>query len=174
MSAADLRKTIRAVLCKGLTVEQADQLGAALVPVTVGAGQAVLREGDNPSGLFLLLKGSVEILKQGDGGSQSLGKVEAPTVLGEMSLVTERPQSATVVSVTDCDFYLLTRLQFQRLLATESIAAYKLLGTIAEVLAGRVARLDQKVVELSARKDGPPPVEELAAFRQKLFSEWSF
>ena len=174
MTASAARDMIRTVLCKELTVEQADQIVQALVPVEIAAGHPVLHEGDKPSGLFLLLKGSVEILKQRDGGARSLGKIEAPTVLGEMSLLTERPHSATVVTVTDCDFSLLTTPQFRRLIANESIAAYKLLGTIAEVLAGRLARLDQKVVELSARKDGPPPVEELAAFKHKLFNEWSF
>jgi hypothetical protein len=34
--------------------------------------------------------------------------------------------------------------------------------------------MDDKVVELARRRDCPPPVEELAAFKQKLFSEWNF
>ena len=175
MTAGQVRDMIRSVLCKGLTVEQADQIVRALIPLKVNAGQNVLREGDNPSGLFLLMKGTVEILKRTrDGGTQSLGTVEAPTVLGEMSLLTARPRSATVVSVTDCDFFLLTTLQFERLIASESIAAYKLIGTIAEVLATRVKRLDEKVVELSTGREASATVEELAAFKQRLFSEWSF
>lgn len=175
MSAGEVRDTIRTVLCKGLSVDEADEIVRALVPSKVAAGQPVLREGDSPGGLFLLVNGTVEILKRApDGGTQSLAKVEAPTVLGEMSLITERPHSATVVSVTDCDVYLLGRPEFQRLIASESIAAYKLVATIAAVLAGRVTRLDQKVIELSARRGAPAPVEELAAFKQKLFSEWTF
>ena len=175
MTAGQVRDTIRSVLCKGLTVEQGDQIVRALIPLKVNAGHNVLREGDNQSGLFLLMKGTVDILKQThDGGTQSLGTVEAPTVLGEMSLLTERPHSATVVSVTDCDFFLLTTKQFERLIASESIAAYKLIATIAEVLAVRLTRLDQKVVELFAAREASSPVEELAEFKQKLFSEWSF
>ena len=175
MNAGQTRDTLRTVLCKGLTVEQADQLVKVLVPVKIAAGNAVLREGDNPAGLFLLLSGTVEILKQRPAGAaQSLGTIGPPTVLGEMSLITDRPHSATVKAVTDCEFYLLTKTQFQRLIASESIAAYKLIATIAEVLASRVARLDQKVLELSATHDTTAPVMELAAFKQKLFSEWSF
>jgi hypothetical protein len=34
--------------------------------------------------------------------------------------------------------------------------------------------MDEKVIELSRQRDVPAPVEELAAFKQKLFSEWSF
>jgi hypothetical protein len=34
--------------------------------------------------------------------------------------------------------------------------------------------MDDKVVELARRADCPAPVQELAAFKQKLFSEWNF
>jgi len=34
--------------------------------------------------------------------------------------------------------------------------------------------MDDKVVELARRGDGSAPVEELATFKQKLFSEWNF
>jgi len=175
MTAGQIRDTIRSVLCRGLTFEQAEQITRVLVPMRTAAGHPLMREGDNPTGLFVLLTGSVEILKQTPEGSlQSIAKLEAPTVLGEMSLLMERPHSATVQAVTDCEFHLLTRSQFQRLISSESVAAYKLIVTIAEVLAARVARLDQKVLELSARREGAAPVEELAAFKQKLFSEWRF
>ncbi len=175
MNAGQVRDTIRAVLCKGLTVEQAGQLVRVLVPVKVTAGNPILREGDSPSGLFLLLSGTVEILLQKPGGDvQSFGKISGPTVLGEMSLLTDRPHAATVMTVTNCELYLLTKVQFERLIASESIAAYKLIATIAEVLVARVTRLDQKVIELSARHEPVAPVEEIAAFKQKLFSEWSF
>ncbi len=173
--AGQVREAIRAVLCRGLTLEQADQITQVLVAVKAGAGQPIMREGDNPGGLFVLLKGTVEVFKRTqDGGAQSLAKIDAPSVLGEMSLLMDRPHSATVQAVTDCELHLLTKAQFQRLVASESLAAYKLIATIAEVLAGRLTRLDQKVLELSAERRPGAPVEELAAFKQKLFSEWSF
>ena len=175
MSPGDLREQVRRTLCKGFTADQAAQIIQATIPLSIGAGRAVMREGDNPSGLFVLLRGTVEVLKQAaDGHRQPLARIDAPTVLGEMSLITARPHSATVEAVTDCEFALLTRAQFQRLLDAESLAAYKLIATIAEVLAGRVVRLDQKVLELPAAKESAPAVEELAACKQKLFSEWSF
>lgn len=49
-----------------------------------------------------------------------------------------------------------------------------LMATIAEVLARRRYRMDEKALELVERRDRAAPVEELAAFREKLFSEWSF
>jgi len=143
---------MHSLLGRGLTAPQVEQLAQASVGRNIAAGHALMTEGDRPTGLVLLLEGRVEILKRGrDGQQQSLGKVDAPTVLGEMSLITERPTSATVMAVKDCECQLLTKAQFQRLIASESLAAYKLVVMIAEVLAERLGRLDRKVLELTGQ-----------------------
>ena len=135
---------------RGLTAQQVDQLAQASVGHKVAAGHALVNEGDRPSGLMLLLQGKVEIFKHGpDGQRQSLANIDAPTLLGEMSLITERPASATVMAVAECELQLLTKVQFQRLIAADNIAAYKLVVIIAGVLAERLARLDRKVIELT-------------------------
>ena len=135
---------------RGLTAQHVEQLAQASVGHKVAAGHALVNEGDRPSGLMLLLQGKVEVFKHGpDGQRQSLASIDAPTLLGEMSLITDRPASATVMAVTECEFQLLTKAQFQRLIAADSIAAYKLVVIIAGVLAERLARLDRKVLELT-------------------------
>jgi CRP/FNR family cyclic AMP-dependent transcriptional regulator len=175
MATKDLVQTVCTVLCRTLTHAQAGEILAATRPLEVAAGHLVLREGEEGSGLFLLLEGSVEILKEGaDGSSKRLATVTAPSVLGEMSLVSERRHSATVRATTDCEFRVLPRDSFLRLLERDSLAAHKLVGAIAEVLARRLRRMNDMVTELLGRADTPPPVDELARFRQQLFSEWSF
>ena len=141
---------MHSLLGRGLTPQQVEQLAQASVGQKVAAGHALMNEGDRPTGLVFLLQGGVEVFKHGpDGQRQSLAKIEAPTVLGEMSLVTDRPTSATVVALTDCELQLLTKAQFQRLIAADSIAAYKLVMTIASVIAARLAKLDRQVLELT-------------------------
>ena len=99
MQASAARAVMHTVLGRGLTTPQVEQLAQASVGRNIAAGHALMTEGDRPTGLVLLLEGRVEILKRGrDGQQQSLGKVDAPTVLGEMSLITERPTSATVMA----------------------------------------------------------------------------
>jgi CRP/FNR family cyclic AMP-dependent transcriptional regulator len=155
-----IRDALRTVLCRSLTAEEAEQVAQVLVPMHVAAGQSVIREGDAPGGLYVLFKGAVEVSKRTpDGGQQTLARIEAPTVVGEMSLITERPHSATVIALTDCELRMLTRAQFRRLITGDSLAAYKVVASIAEVLAGRLARIDEKIVALSTA--------------QKLFNEWS-
>jgi CRP-like cAMP-binding protein len=172
---SEAAKIVRTILCRGLTNQQTEQIVNAMVPTTVPAGSAVFREEDRAKGLFVLLEGSVEVVKEGGpGGVVVIATVEAPSVLGEMSLITDRPHSATVRARTNCDFRLLTRAQFDRLLQGESLAAYKVVATLADVIAWRLSRMDEKFVELSHRGEYPQPVEELATFKQKLFNEWNF
>jgi len=141
---------MHSLLGRGVTPQQVEQLAQASVGQTVAAGHALMNEGDRPSGLVFLLQGGVEVFKHGpDGQRQSLAKIEAPTLLGEMSLITDRPTSATVVALTECELQLLTKAQFQRLIAADSIAAYKLVMTIAGVIAARLAKLDRTVLELT-------------------------
>ena len=148
MQASAVREVMHTLLGSGLTTPQVEQLAQASVSKRAAAGQALMSEGERPSGLLLLLQGNVEIFKRGgDGQRQLLAKVGAPTLLGEMSLITDRPTSATVVAVTECDYQLLTRSQFQRLIASDSLAAYKLVVVIAGVLAERIGQLDRKVLE---------------------------
>ena len=149
MHASEIRKTMHSLL-RGFTPQQVEQLSQPLVGQKVAAGHALINEGDRPSGLVFLLQGSVEIFKHGpDGQRQSLAKVDAPTLLGEMSLITDRPSSATVITLSECELQLLTKAQFQRLIASDSIAAYKLVVILAGVLAERLASLDRKVLELT-------------------------
>lgn len=175
MATQNLIETICTVLCKTLTHAEAEEILAATRPRSVPAGDTVFREGEEGSGLFLLLQGSVEVVKQGPNGvTQRLAAVDAPSVLGEMSLVSERRHSATVRATTDAEFRVLGREDFLRLLGRDNLAAHKLVGAIAEVLARRLRRMNEMAMELLGRSDTPTPMEELARFKQKLFSEWSF
>jgi hypothetical protein len=66
-----------------------------------------------------------------------------------------------VRAVTPCKFQLLTRSQFDRLLKSESLAAYKVVAALADVIARRLGRMDEKFVELAGRGESPlPPLEE--------------
>jgi CRP-like cAMP-binding protein len=173
MPSAEAARVVRSVLCRRHTFEQADQILRVMVDVAAEPGTVVIRQGERGQGLLVLVHGAVEVLKHAAGGADVvIAAIEAPTVLGEMSLITDRPASASVRARTACAFRLLSRTQFDRLLQAESIAAYKVVAALAELVAWRLDRMDQKVVELS-RPDSPAgPVAELTAFREKLFTEW--
>jgi len=147
MTPSEASQIVRRVLCRGLSNEQAEQILKAMMSVKAEAGLAVLKEGERGQGLMVLLEGTVEVVK--NGSTEVLATFTAPTVLGEISLLTEVPHTASVRAKTTCEFSLLTTTQFQRLLRDESLAAYKVIAILAEVLARRLQRMDEKFVEAS-------------------------
>ena len=173
MTNSEAAKLVRTVLCRGMTFEQTEQILKAMVPVSVEAGAVLYQEGDKAKGLFVLLAGGVEILRrQPEGSDQRIATVDAPTVVGEMSLITDRPHSATVRALSACEGRLLTRSQFERLLQADSLAAYKVVLILADVIARRLTKMDEKVLELT-RAGSATRVAEIAAYNQKLINEWS-
>ena len=170
MTPSEASKIVRAVLCRNLAFEHTEQILKAMVPVRADAGTLVYEEGERPQGLMVLLDGTVEVFKEGS--AEALAAISAPTVLGEISLLTEGPHTASVRAKTACEFNLLTTTQFHRLVQDDSLAAYKVLAILAEVLARRLLRMDDKFVEIS-RRAASAHLDELRAFRDKLFTEWS-
>jgi CRP-like cAMP-binding protein len=170
VKSTEAARIVRTVLCRALTPEQTEQILKAMVPVAAEPGTAVMREGERGRGLLVLLEGSVEVRKNDpEGGDVAIATIQAPTVLGEMNLLTDRPHSATVRALTPCQFQLLTRSQFDRLLTSESLAAYKVVAALARVIAQRLDRMDEKFVQLAGR--GEPPAEEPDAPRREPPSE---
>jgi CRP-like cAMP-binding protein len=170
----DFLDTVCTVLCPTLTRPQAGALLAASEPLGVHAGEVVFHEGQPGTGLLFFVSGQVEILKRRpDGSQQPLALVNAPSMLGEVSLVTEGPHSATVRATRTCEFRFLSKEQLRRRLAADDLAAHRLVGAIALVLAHRLLRLSEEVLQLGTGLERGLPVEELARARQRLLSEWT-
>ena len=173
MPPSEMARVVRTVLCRGLSSEQTEHILRVMLPGKFEAGTPLYREGDPAQGLVVLLAGTVEVMKEG--APEVLATIDAPAVFGEISLLTEGPHTATVMAKTSCQLALLTKTQFQRLVREESVAAFKLLHTLAEVLAHRLNKMDDKFIELKRTANGAgKQVEELSAFKQKLFTEWKF
>jgi CRP-like cAMP-binding protein len=173
MPPSEMAKIIRTVLCRGLSFEQTEHILRVMLPAKFDAGTPLYKEGDPAQGLVVLLAGTVEIMKKG--APEVLATIDAPAVFGEISLLTDGPHTATVMAKTPCQLALLTKTQFERLVREESVAAFKLLHTLAEVLAHRLNKMDDKFIELIRKGNGAgKQVEELSALKQKLFTEWKF
>lgn len=70
--------------------------------VTYKNGQAICREGEAGHSMFILLRGSVEIIINSFSDNvQSLGCMPEGSFFGEMSLLENKPRSATIVANSD-------------------------------------------------------------------------
>jgi len=79
-------------------------------------GTVIIREGDAGQGLFVMLLGEVEILQKDPSGREKpVAKLGAGEVFGEMSLLGDRPTTATVRTLSRTTIMFLGREYFQRL-----------------------------------------------------------
>lgn len=65
-------------------------------------GQAICREGEAGHSMFLLLRGTVEItINSFSDNAQALGTMTEGSFFGEMSLLENKPRSATIIANSD-------------------------------------------------------------------------
>ncbi len=78
-------------------------------------GDILLQQGDEGNRAYIIEKGHVEILLERDKGLiQSLGTRGKGAIIGEMALVDNRPRTATVKALDDCELLEITRADFDR------------------------------------------------------------
>jgi CRP-like cAMP-binding protein len=112
-------------------------------------GETVIREGDNGEELFIVLSGSVVILR----GQNRMAALSVGEHFGEMALIRSQPRSATVRSLGESELMVIRRPGFFDILRTEHQLAVKLLwqftGVLAERLAETTRDLDEVKTELA-------------------------
>ena len=79
------------------------------------AGETMLAEGDEPTEIYVIEEGTVDVLMtDGRGVEHQLNRVGPGGSLGEMSVFSGRPVSATVRAATDVSVYVLGKGDFRR------------------------------------------------------------
>lgn len=80
-----------------------ERLAAAAEHVLLPAGSTVIRQGDEPDALWILLQGELSVQATGeDGGVRELPPVTAPGYVGELGLLHRIPRTATVRTLREC------------------------------------------------------------------------
>jgi len=146
-------------------------------PRSFEAGQRILEEGAPEGWLYLLTSGTVEVYKKVlPGRRQRLATLEAPTVIGEMGLLTEPRATASVEAMTRVEAHGLGRDLLLEMLDADSPAACKLVYEIGRTLAERVAATNETVAEVISRLENTDAreSEEVDVFRDRLVQDWSF
>ena len=101
------------------------------------AGTVILREGDSGDQMFLLLEGSVDVLKTtlfGEPYVTASLKDSYHCSFGEMALIDEGTRSATVRAKTDCRTLALSAEEFQRFCREYPAIGVELLMAVSATL----------------------------------------
>lgn len=161
---------------KHLDADERVELEELMEPASFEAGEMIFDEGGPEERLYVITSGTVEVYKRIlPGRRQHLATVEAPTVVGEMGLLTEPRAAASAEAVTRVEAHGMDRDRLLEMLDADDPAACKLVYEIGRTLAERMAATDRTVVEVidhlekaNARHEDPD------VFRDQLVQEWSF
>jgi CRP-like cAMP-binding protein len=133
-------------------------------------GQVIFVTGDPGTGLYLVERGRVKLLRASAEGRELVLRVAGPgEVFGELALLDDEPRSADAVALEPCQLLLLAAADFRRFLDGQPGVARRLLALLSRRLRattrqaeeaaflGVPARLARLLVTLAeAEADGPP------------------
>jgi len=104
-------------------------------------GATIIHEGTTGSHAYLILSGSVEVSKKVGEEKLVLSRLVKGSIFGEMSLVDDKPRSATIVALEDTEVRVITRDRFESMLEQNPGAVIPLLKQVFQ----RVRYLNQMV-----------------------------
>jgi hypothetical protein len=105
-------------------------------------GQLLFREGDPSDGVFLLLSGVVDVVRELDRDPIILGAVAAGQSVGEMGIVENRPRSATVRAASEVEAEFLDPTEFLDQIVSSPPAARDLIQRLSQ----RLREADDRIV----------------------------
>jgi small-conductance mechanosensitive channel/CRP-like cAMP-binding protein len=109
-----------------------DELARTLRYAPFAAGEVITRQGAEAHWLYLIEEGTATVQLREGARVREVATLKAPTVFGEMSLLTGAPRSATVTAVTDVECFRLDSSAFQRVVARRPELAEHFAAVLAE------------------------------------------
>jgi len=124
-----------------------DQLEAVLRisrEVELVPGEVVMKEGDPGGLLYILLEGSVRVVKDfGESNERLLATMSAVNYLGEMAILDDEPRSATAVAVGPARFLALDGASLKELILQMPEISFE----IFRVLTARIRQAESRLSE---------------------------
>ncbi len=115
----------------------------------VGAGEVIAEQGEEPSGLQLLLEGRAQALIVAQGRSEPVGHHTGPTWMGAIAVLTGGPLGARMQAETDCRVAVVASDDFKRLAFAQPQVHERVMRQVAPVMS-RVTEIEQNRERLAS------------------------
>ncbi len=109
--------------------------------------EVIFYEGDAGNFMLMVVDGQLAILKSGDFGPHLLTHVAHGSIVGEITLLDEKPRSATCVADTDCKLLTLSRASLDQLAEKHPLVAYHLVLALAKIVTERLRKTSDELAE---------------------------
>lgn len=131
---------------EGLSVSELSAIATASEEVDYEAGERVIEQSDAGDTLYLIISGTVAVMKKREDGSEmELDQMTAGDYFGEMALFEDARRSASIVTVEKTRLLYLHKAEFNDMVREYPQIALAICGA----LSGRIRRLHQRMESLS-------------------------
>jgi CRP-like cAMP-binding protein len=122
-----------------------DGLESKATPLACSEPRLLFRQGDDPSGLYILKSGRVTLSMASSAGAEVLSvEACAGSLLGLPGLIGDQPYTLTAMAHAGAQLSFIPREAFNGVISTEPLLAFKILQVLsAEVRSARNAVLEQ-------------------------------
>jgi len=117
---------------------------------TFKPGECIVREGDIGVGIYLIASGEVKVLKSMKGRQVEIAALSAGSFFGELTLLKEKPRTATVVAIEPTELYCLFRPEFLALLHQNPSICGKFLPAFLTAIMDRIREMYGELRKISS------------------------
>jgi signal-transduction protein with cAMP-binding, CBS, and nucleotidyltransferase domain len=96
--------------------------------------QLIFEEGYPADSVYLVCDGAVEVFKKRNNEHVSLAKLGENSIFGEMAFISEKPRSATVMSIADTWCYCLSKESFLQKLSKTDPAIVSIFHDLSDTI----------------------------------------
>ena len=161
-----------------LSADELDILTRACVERTYAAGDIIIADGAFADGLFIVTAGIASVLKySGSNVEIELARLHVGEHFGEMSLVTERPASASVLARSNVTCLVMSRERFDVLLREHPDMSRTVLMAFVKTLSQRLTQIDRdyaSIMRRERRREAVRHVVHLSALYTRMFVSYGW
>ncbi len=128
----------RVSLLNGLNKNLLRKLLIDLFEKDYASGEIVFSEGDKGKALYIVMDGSVKIVKKTSAGDKLLAALGPGSYFGELALIRESPRFATAIVEENAKLLIMYKSYFDNLLKANSAISSRVLINLVESLSGYI------------------------------------
>ena len=144
----------------GLNGKQIDELHGWLKRKEFAAGVQIYADGAVSDGMLVVSKGRLEVRKPGNGVKAPvvIAQIDAPTVIGEMGMLTEETRNADIYSLTPVVGGLLPIDLFEKKIEENNLTALRIAVNLGRIVSHRARHTLEKLVTLAHQSPDPATI----------------
>lgn len=116
-------------------------------PVSARKGAVVFKEGDKDQSLGIIVKGAIDIFKQGDDEVKKVASLKNSMTFGEMALLDGEPRSATGIATEETIVFFISRENLMDLSNENPKLGFQILLKVAKLISQHLRKTTGLLVD---------------------------